>query len=127
MLQAHGACPNDLARISGQHRGLGMPTVWGDNYAGCPGKPVRTISTSTGPIEIIRQGGAMPQKYLLEKAAVCARAAEATSNQTKREMLTNLQKWWISLANENPLIDDRVAEQIAKLEAICADLDVDIQ
>jgi hypothetical protein len=64
----------------------------------------------------------MTQSFFLAKAADCARAAVASSDPAKREMLTKLQKWWIDLARENPLIDDQVAEQIAKLEAIYADL-----
>jgi len=64
----------------------------------------------------------MMKNYLLDKAAECARAAEASSDPTKREILTDLHKWWINLANESPLIDDRVAEQMAKAEAIYADL-----
>jgi hypothetical protein len=99
-----------------------MPTMWSDHYSGRPGKPARTLLAFPGPSEIVHEGGAMTQKYLLDRAADCARAAETSSNPAKREMSTNLQKWWINLASENPLIDDRVAEQIAKLEAIYARL-----
>jgi hypothetical protein len=99
-----------------------MPTIWSDHYPSRPGKPARKLSASPGPIKIAHQGGAMTQKYLLDKAADCARTADTSSNPAKREMLVNLQKWWIKLANEKPFIDDRVAEQIAKLEAIYANL-----
>ena len=64
----------------------------------------------------------MTQSFFPAKAADCARAADASSDPAKREILANLQNWWINLANESPLIDDRVAEQIAKLESIYADL-----
>jgi hypothetical protein len=62
------------------------------------------------------------QKYLLEKAAECARTAEGISDPIKREMLANLQKLWINLANESPFAGDQLAEEIATVERIHADL-----
>jgi hypothetical protein len=47
----------------------------------------------------------MLKNYLLNKAAECARAAEASSDPTKRQILTDLHKWWINLADESLLID----------------------
>jgi hypothetical protein len=51
------------------------------------------------------------------RAAVGARAAKATRDPTKREVPTDLQNWRVNLAHRY-----RMAEQIAKLEAIYADL-----
>jgi hypothetical protein len=75
-----------------------------------------------GPWQVLRRGGKVTQKYLLEKAAECARIAEAVTDPIKREMLANLQKLWVNLANESLFAADELAEEIAKVERIHADL-----
>jgi hypothetical protein len=47
----------------------------------------------------------MSQRDLWAKAAECARAIEATSDSTQREMLTRLQMLWTNLANESPFLN----------------------
>jgi hypothetical protein len=65
----------------------------------------------------------MSQRDLWEKAAECARAIEATSDPTQREMLTHLQTLWTNLANESPfLVDAKLADKIAAISGIHIDL-----
>jgi hypothetical protein len=64
----------------------------------------------------------MSQKDLWEKAAECARAIAATSDPNHREMLTHLRTLWINLANESPFLGDKLAEQVATVSGIHADL-----
>jgi hypothetical protein len=65
----------------------------------------------------------MSQRDLWAKAAECARAIEATSDPTQREMLTHLQMLWTNLANESPYLNvDNLEHQIAMIGRIHADL-----
>jgi hypothetical protein len=64
----------------------------------------------------------MSQTDLWSKAAECARAIETTNDPVQREMLTHLQTLWTNLANETPFLGDKLAEQIAAVSSIHADL-----
>jgi hypothetical protein len=64
----------------------------------------------------------MTQGYLWDKAAECARAIEAADDPIQREMLTHLQTLWINLANESPLLGDKLDEQIEAISSIHADV-----
>jgi hypothetical protein len=48
------------------------------------------------------------------KAAACSRAALATNDPKRREILTYLGEFWINLANANP--DDKMGVEIAMIE-----------
>jgi hypothetical protein len=58
-----------------------------------------------------------------EKAAECARAIEATSDPTRREMLIHLRMLWTNLANESPFLNvENLGDQVAMIGRIHADL-----
>jgi hypothetical protein len=59
---------------------------------------------------------------LWEKATECVRAIEATDDPTHREMLTLLQTLWTNLANESPFLGNKLADHIATIGRIHADL-----
>ena len=60
----------------------------------------------------------MSRGYLWDQAAACARAAVATSDPIKREILTFLGECWVNLANANTNPDDELARGIAVIERI---------
>ena len=65
----------------------------------------------------------MSQRDLWEKAAECAQAIDATSDPTRREMLTHLQTLWTDLANESPFLNGpNREERIAVVEGLHTDL-----
>ena len=65
----------------------------------------------------------MSQNDVWEKAAACVRAARETSDPRKRATLICLGGFWLNLARVNPFeIDDEMADNIATMEQIQADL-----
>jgi len=60
----------------------------------------------------------MSRGYLWDQAAACARAAVATSDPIKREILTFFGECWVNLANANLEPDDELARGVAVIEGI---------
>jgi hypothetical protein len=64
----------------------------------------------------------MSQADLWSKVTEVARAIEATSDPKQREMLIHLRTLWTNLANESPFLGNKLAEQVAALSKVHADV-----
>jgi hypothetical protein len=61
----------------------------------------------------------MPQYDFWGKALVCAKAACATSNPHRRQLLVSLAEFWLELARQRiPEISNKTALDIARIECV---------
>jgi hypothetical protein len=62
-----------------------------------------------------------------EKAAECVRAIQISTDPHRKDVLTNLQQMWITLANQRNLLTQaeraREAEKISRLHSMLAGVD----
>jgi hypothetical protein len=80
-----------------------------------------TAAPEFGSVEN-QEAKTMSQRDLWDKAAACARAANASSDPERCELLLYLGQFWVNLANVDPFLDDDMAVDIAMIERVQVEL-----